>query len=380
LNQLVVNSYLSCEQIKLMKEQITVLGIMSGSSCDGVDAAVCSFSMHDAVLDYKLLGKASFKFPDQLKDALKQAANKSTAELNVLNTNFSSFLVKHIFDFFQANGKTDYIASHGHTVLHAPDDGYTLQLGNGALISAGTKTPTIVDFRSQDIACGGQGAPLAPLADKQLFGGYDFYLNLGGIVNVSHVNNQSTIGFDIAPCNQMLNALSNVIGLDYDSEGKLAAQGLINEALLEKLLSSDYLKAPYPKSLDNSWVRDNYTEPLLTYEDTISNKLHTAVEFIAITIRNGLQLISNKEKVKLEGGTVFCTGGGAFNKYMMDRIIYHCSQLGVKVIIPKSEIIEYKEAMLMALMGYLRIIRKPNCIASVTGADKDCSAGVIYYP
>lgn len=363
-----------------MKERLNILGLMSGSSCDGVDAALCSFVMDQSILSYELIAKASFNFPPDLRDNLKTAANKSNKELNNLNTQFSNFLVDLLSKFMAGPDKVDYIASHGHTVLHAPAEGYTLQIGSGAIMSAGTGVPTIVDFRSQDIASGGQGAPLAPLADRYLFDGHNFYLNLGGIVNISHVSDQRITGFDIAPCNQMLNALSNLKGLDYDNGGKLAATGKVNDKLLNKLLDNEYLGKSYPKSLDNSWVKENYTAPLLAYEDTIINKLCSAVEFIAIAIKNDIQQISNFEKTKLDGSTIFCTGGGVFNDYLMDRIKFYVRQLGVEVVIPKPEIVEYKEAMLMALMGYFRVKGKPNCIASVTGANKDVTAGVIYYP
>lgn len=356
-----------------------ILGLMSGSSCDGVDAAVCSFRMHDGNLSYKLLETASFKFEDDLSLELKHAASSSAKSLNEIESKFSKFLTAQINQQF-GHSQIDYIASHGHTVLHSPADGYTVQLGSGSLIAEGTGVKTICDFRSKDIACGGQGAPLAPLADKYLFAGNDFYLNLGGIVNISYVGADKIIGYDISPCNQMLNALSSKLGKPYDDKGLEAAAGTIHTRLLDQLLSNDYLTQTYPKSLDNSWVQDNYTSPLVDHDETIQNKLCTAVEFIAICISNDLKLISKNEKIELTGKNLFCTGGGAFNDFMISRIKFHCSKLGVHTVLPADTIIEYKEAMLMSLMGYLRVQNKPNCIASVTGATKDCSGGVIYHP
>lgn len=371
---------LSFDFKKIKLKQLKILGLMSGSSCDGVDAALCGFSMKNDILEFELIKTASFKFSNQLSSDLRTAASSLSAELNSLNSEFSIFLGENISSCFPNSAKIDYIASHGHTVLHAPEKGFTVQLGNGALISAETGIATICDFRSQDIAHGGQGAPLAPLADKYLFGGHDFYLNLGGIVNVSHLNAEKVIGFDIAPCNQMLNALSKLKGLEFDPEGELASRGRLNVGLLDSLLNNEYLTAPYPKSLDNNWVYSNYTDPILSFDDSIENRLHTTVEFIAVAIKDDLQSIADKERSQLKDTSVFCTGGGAFNNFLMERIKFHCESIGVRVEIPQPEIIEYKEAMLMALMGYLRVIDKPNCIASVTGASKDCSAGVIYYP
>lgn len=356
---------------------------MSGSSCDGVDAAICKFWSNEEKINYELIEKSSFVFPDALKESLIQAAELPHHELKELETRFSKFLAHSINSFVEESKSTnslDYIASHGHTVIHDPTAGYTVQIGAGSMIAASTGLSTICDFRSLDMAYGGQGAPLAPIADRYLFPGHAFYLNLGGIVNISANINSKIIGFDVAPCNQMLNALSKLKGLEFDRGGELASSGVVNNELLTQLLANEFLISPYPKSLDNSWVTDHYTNPLIDFDGAIKNKLRTTVEFIALAIKNEMLRIANTEKSGLEGQTVFCTGGGAFNNFMMERITFHCNYIGVEVVVPDPDIIEYKEAMLMALMGYLRIEEKPNCIASVTGASKDCSAGVIYYP
>ena len=357
-----------------------ILGLMSGSSCDGVDAAICRFWEDGEELKYELTGTTTFQFSSDLKSALKSSAQLGASSLKSLEAKFSMFLAKHINNYLITSAPIDYIASHGHTVLHEPAESYTLQIGLGSIISAETGIPTICDFRSLDMAYGGQGAPVAPIADKYLFGGHRFYLNLGGIVNISSFVDTKIIGYDIAPCNQMLNALSNTKGLEYDDGGELASSGQLNDVLLQNLLSHEYLTQAYPKSLDNSWVQTNFTSPTLAFDDTVENKLHTSIEFMAIAIAGELKKISTNENIELGDTTLFCTGGGAFNKHLMDRIGFHIGQLRVKTVIPGKDIIEYKEAMLMALMGYLRLKEQPNCLASVTGASKDCSGGVIYYP
>lgn len=357
-----------------------ILGLMSGSSCDGVDAAICKFWEEEEELKYELLNTASFQFSTELKEALENSAQLDLPKLKSLEAKFSKFLSTKVNDYIRDAGTIDYLASHGHTVLHQPAESYTLQIGLGSIISAETGIPTICDFRSLDMAYGGQGAPVAPIADKYLFAGHRFYLNLGGIVNISSLVDDKIVGYDIAPCNQMLNALSNIKGLDYDDGGKLAASGRLNDKLLQNLLSHEYLSQGYPKSLDNSWVQSNFTNPTLAFDDTVENKLYTSVEFMAIAIADELKKISASENVSIANSTVFCTGGGAFNNHLMNRIGFHSEQLGVKTVIPETDIIEYKEAMLMALMGYLRLKEQPNCLASVTGASKDCSGGVIYYP
>lgn len=353
---------------------------MSGSSCDGVDVAVCKFWNSDRGIGYELDTTTTFDFPDELKTSLRHAASLSSQDLKKLETRFSEFLSRNINSFVNGSSDVSYIASHGHTVLHDPEASYTVQIGSGSMIAAATSIPTICDFRSLDMAYGGQGAPIAPIADKYLFPGHNFYLNLGGIVNISANINSKIIGYDIAPCNQILNALSHVKGLEYDEGGKLAASGKLNSELLDQLLNHEYLSQAYPKSLDNSWVTDNYTSPILSYEDTVENKLHTCVEFMAIAIANELKKISSQEAIDLTDTKIFCTGGGAFNTYLINRLSDHCLPLGSELVIPDPDIIEYKEAMLMSLMGYLRITNQPNCLSTVTGASKDCSGGVIHYP
>lgn len=361
-------------------EAYNILGLMSGSSCDGVDVALCKFWTSDQDIQYELEDTCTFAFPTDIKESLSQAAQLSNTKLKILETRFSRFLASNINAYLGESKSVDYIASHGHTVLHDPASSYTVQIGAGSLIAAETNLATICDFRSLDMAYGGQGAPIAPIADKYLFPGHTFYLNLGGIVNISCNANSKFIGYDIAPCNQMLNALSKTKGLEYDEGGKIASAGMINDDLLQKLLSHSYLQQGYPKSLDNSWVRDNYTTPILDYDDSIENRLHTSVEFMAQAISDELNKIATNEQLKLKGATMFCTGGGAFNEYLIKRLAFHCEQHSVKLVIPEAQIIEYKEAMLMALMGYLRITNQPNCMSSVTGASKDCSGGVIHYP
>lgn len=353
---------------------------MSGSSCDGVDIAVCKFWSQEGEIGYELQATTTFAFPIDLKENLKRAAGLSSAELKKLESRFSMFLASNINSFVNGVHKINYIASHGHTVLHDPDASYTVQIGAGSLIAAATRTPTICDFRSLDIAYGGQGAPIAPIADKYLFSGNDFYLNLGGIVNISSNIEGRIIGYDIAPCNQMLNALSKLKGLEYDDSGKLAASGKTNNELLHKLLSHEYLSQSYPKSLDNTWVQDNYTKPILAFDDTIENRLHTSIVFMTQAITNELKKISSIENLDLNGAKMFCTGGGAFNDFLIQQLAKFSHPLGVELVIPEPQIIEYKEAMLMSLMGYLRMIGQPNCLSSVTGANKDCSGGVIHYP
>ena len=362
-----------------MKE-VKILGLMSGSSCDGVDVALCKFWSEYDIIKYELKDSATFNFSDELRKQLLQAASLSNSDLKKLEIDFSRYLGKNIKSYLTKSQEVDYIASHGHTVLHDPDASYTVQIGAGSVIAAETSLPTICDFRSLDLAYQGQGAPIAPIADKFLFPSHEFYLNLGGIVNISAHVNSKILGYDIAPCNQILNALSKTVGLEFDEGGKLAASGEVNNELLTTLLANEYLSRPYPKSLDNSWVKKNYSDPILEYSDSVENKLCTSIEFMNQAIVNEIRKIGKQENVDLTNTKMFCTGGGAFNTFLMESLGRKCKAEGVEIVLPDPKIIEYKEAMLMGLMGYLRLTNQPNCLSSVTGASKDCSGGVIHYP
>jgi anhydro-N-acetylmuramic acid kinase len=258
--------------------------------------------------------------------------------------------------------RPDAIASHGHTILHSPEDGYTVQIGNPAFIAKHTGCDVITDLRSADIAAGGQGAPLAPLVEKYFFKGFDYYLNLGGIVNLSVFGNDNTTrAWDIGPCNQLLNALALQKGLSYDDRGALARSGKVNNKLLDLLLEPIQLPLSKPYSLDNSWVQGRYLPILEGIPISIEDKLATVVELIAESVR--IQIESQGSSAEKQ---LFVTGGGAHNDFLMDRIKTLIAP--VKLVIPEAEVIDYKEAILIALCGLLRIVKQPNILSSVTGA------------
>tara|TARA_R110002126_G_scaffold291535_1_gene453462 strand:- start:9638 stop:10696 length:1059 start_codon:yes stop_codon:yes gene_type:complete len=344
------------------------LGVMSGTSLDGVDVVYVQFDESD-YQNFKILHAQTFPYTKAWKALLQKAIHQSAEELKVLDVVYGRFLAGIINDFI-GNHKIiniDFIASHGHTVLHQPKKGITLQIGNGKEIATITNQKVVCDFRTQDVKLGGQGAPLVPIGDELLFSDYDFCLNLGGFSNISYHKDNERIAFDICPVNIVLNFYANKLDLEYDASGEIASQGTVNRQLLGKLNELDFYKKAHPKSLGLEWVQQ-YVFPLIdNLETDVPTILRTFVVHIAIQIG----------KVIYKNNRVLVTGGGAFNTFLMQQIQFYASN---KIKLPTSELINFKEALLFAFLGLLRIHHKINCLKSVTGASKNHSSGVVFMP
>jgi anhydro-N-acetylmuramic acid kinase len=265
--------------------------------------------------------------------------------------------------------RPDFIASHGHTVFHQPGIGLTTQIGNGAVIAARTGIPTVCDFRTKDVALGGQGAPLVPIGDELLFGDFDACLNLGGISNISYRIGNKRVAYDISPCNMALNALANRAGQPYDQDGQLAKEGVIIPELLQKLNNLAYYHQNPPKSLGKEWYDEVFSPVLASFlsNHSVADLSRTVVEHIAV------QIIANVPKA---ARTMLVTGGGAHHTFLIQQIQHQRDTL--KVIVPDDLIVDYKEALIFAFLGLLRLEGENNCLRSVTGAKKDCCGGCVY--
>ena len=343
---------------------------MSGSSLDGVDLALCDFNLSDEKLNWKILKSSTIEFSHGWRDKLKNLPVASAKELALADYELGYFFGEKIKEFSKGIS-VDYIASHGHTIFHEPQNKMTCQIGNGAAIASSAGISTISDFRSTDIGFGGQGAPLISILDRDLFPEFSALVNLGGISNVSFTNLDRLIAYDISPCNQLLNHLAQKLGLDYDKDGDIALKGKLNAKLLEKLYSFEYFNQPYPKSLDNNYIRNNFLPLLDTFDCSIEDKLRTCVELIAMTLSSEL-----KNNLEVENKKVLLTGGGAKNKVLLQRI----KELlpNIYSFVSESTLVDFKEALLMAYLGFLRVLEKPNVISSVTGAAKDSIGGAVY--
>lgn len=351
-----------------MSKKYTIIGLMSGTSLDGADLACCEFELHEGKWKFDMKASYTYPYSDEWRRRLGSAMFLSAEELALLNVRYGEFLGNLTSRFMLENQLSpDLIASHGHTVFHRPDAGLTLQIGSGAVIAAQTGIPTVCDFRTQDVALGGQGAPLVPVGDNLLFADYNFCLNLGGFSNISFDQNGIRKASDICPVNIVLNQLAQSVGLEYDKDGEMAASGKIHYGLLEKLNGIGFYSQPAPKSLGREWVESAFLPILHKSRLQINDQLRTVAEHIAIQIS-----LQTKGKPT---GEMLVTGGGAMNTFLISRIKALSNQ---SIIIPEKKIVDFKEALIFAFLGLLRYLGQPNCLASVTGADRDHSSGAIY--
>lgn len=359
-----------------------VLGLMSGSSLDGLDLAYCSIEWeNDLVKEWKLIVADTLPFSEIWKSRLSNLPNQNGLIFAKTNTYFGHYMAKLVNTFLSKHQitKLDFIASHGHTVFHNPNHRISIQIGDGAALAAQTGYTTICDFRTQDIALDGEGAPLAPLADRYLFDGYNFYLNIGGIANLSANLSSKWVAMDCCPANQVLNTLAQELGAAYDTNGQWASQGIVQKKLLEQAANFDYYTQTYPKSLGNEWIRQHILPLYLGFEASWQDKLATACEHIAIEIATCIQNVLTKENFLRQQYKVLVTGGGALNGYLMDTINAYCNQNhNIELYLPDASIINFKEALLMALLGVLRMENVPNSLKSITGAKKDTINGAVY--
>ncbi len=350
--------------------EYTALGVMSGSSLDGVDLALCSFVEDKGHWSYEIQKAETVSYPSAWKQILSKMPGSSSLELAKYDLLYGKFLGALCADFLnKGNFSADIIASHGHTIFHNPEEGYTFQLGNGQALAAVSGIKTICDFRTKNVLLGGQGAPLVPIGDEILFHDMDFCLNIGGIANISFRENNQRQAFDICPANQLLNHLSLQKGFPYDENGHLASQGKLIPTLFDELNANPFYLKSFPKSLGNEYVISYFIKLFEKYNEPIEDLLFTSVKHIALQIGN---LFKKKTRQK-----VLVTGGGAHNTFLTNAIKEETNQ---EFIIPNKELVDFKEALIFAFMGVLRDLDKINCLASYTGASRDLSVGEVFFP
>ena len=353
----------------LKKNKYHVIGVMSGTSLDGIDLAEIAFVYYENEWYFKIIAAETIPYASFWKEELREAINYSKEKLERLDFKYTEKLSEEISKFIKKHNisEIDAVCSLCHTVFHRPEKGLTYQIGNLPRISKMLGQTVVCDFRVQDVALGGQGAPLVPIGDRLLFDKFDYCLNLGGFANCSFEKNGERIAFDICPVNIVLNKYAEKLGKDFDEGGKLAALGKVDETLLEKLNSLSFYAEKPPKSLGLEWVKENIF-PLLDASEISSEAiLRTFTEHVAI------QLVRNFK----ENASVLITGGGAYNFFLIERIEETSS---LNITIPKRQIVEYKEALIFGLLGVLKLRDEVNCLASVTGASKDHASGRIFLP
>lgn len=351
------------------KNEYKVLGIMSGTSLDGIDLALVKFK-YQGFWKYEILETKTVPYPKKWQKSLAEAVFYNDFQLNNLNKEYTEYLAYVVSRFIAENNieDLDAVCSHGHTIKHEPENGFTLQIGNLPELAKLINQTLVCDFRVQDVQLGGQGAPLVPIGDELLFPDYEFCLNLGGFANVSTKKNAKRVAFDICAVNTVLNYLAGKLQLPYDENGKIAASGKLNEILLKKLNSLEFYIQQAPKSLGIEWV-NRHIFPLLSEIENIPSALKTYTVHIAIQIAGVLD--------QNPASKVLVTGGGAFNTYLMNEIKARTKNT---IVIPSSEIINYKEALIFGFLGILKLRDEINVLKNVTGASKDHSSGKVFYP
>jgi len=344
------------------------IGLMSGSSLDGLDLAAVRFTSDQGRYTYHIEAAETLPYPEVWHNRLTDAYNHTPKELEPLDKEYGTYLGLQAKAFIERHGlQPDFVASHGHTVFHKPEQHYTLQIGDGQALADACGFTVVNDFRTEDVAKGGQGAPLVPIGDRLLFADYDICLNIGGIANLSYERDGRRIAYDVCIANQALNWLAQREGLAYDKDGQLARQGQVDPLLLEALNDNGFYRQSPPKSLGREFF-ETYQKRLLEPHGT-TEALATFVEHVAMQIAATVEALPQ--------GKLLVTGGGALNGYLIERIGQHTRH---QVVVPDRMTVDYKESLIFALLGLLRMEGQTNVLCSVTGAPTDSCSGKIWHP
>ena len=361
---------------------------MSGSSLDGLDLALVEFQEVSGKWSYAVKAAACYPYSYEWEEKLRTATLLNALDYQLLHTVFGQYIGEQVNLFIQKNKlqfRVQLIASHGHTTFHVPAQKMTAQLGDGAAIAAATGINVVSDLRAMDIALGGQGAPIVPIGEKLLWPEYDLLLNIGGIANLTLNNALNNIAFDVCAANRVLNLLAKEAGKNYDEGGSLAAKGKLRIELLNELNALDYYKKPYPKSLANDFGTEVVWKLIRDTEygmqdsgNWIPDALRTYVEHIAVQVKLAITSPGISSRLPATGSRILVTGGGAHNTFLIDRLKDILSHHGIEVNIPEKELIDFKEAIVMALIGVLRWREENNVLSSVTGASRNSIGGAVW--
>ncbi|MBR1783022.1 MAG: anhydro-N-acetylmuramic acid kinase [Bacteroidales bacterium] len=350
-----------------MTQKMTSIGLMSGTSVDGLDVCCATFTRKDGKWSFHIDCARGYDYPQELRQKLgRDVQNMSAYEFVAFHSEYGRYLGQRVNEFMAEFGvKPDIIASHGSTVFHEPAKRIMYQIGDGAAIAAETGIPTVSDFRRLDIMLGGQGAPLVPVGDNLLFGEYDYCLNIGGFSNISWREGERRVAFDISPVNYVINRFARTVGLEMDRDGLMASKGHVDQALLRRLNALDYYSRPAPKSLGREWVEANVFPLLDGCGLSLEDLLRTYYEHCAVQL----------SKVTVPGRSLLVTGGGAYNKFLIERMR---ELSGCNIVVPETAIIEFKEALIFAFLGVLYMTNQVSCLSSVTGARQDNIGGMLF--
>lgn len=366
---------------KFFQMVYNVIGTMSGSSLDGLDIVFAELTEVRGQWTYVIKASESLPYEQEWVEKLAQATELSARDYLLLHSEYGHYSGHRIKAFIEKNNldhKVHFIASHGHTTFHVPAGKMTAQLGEGAAIAAVTGLPVISDLRAMDIALGGQGAPIVPIGEKYLFPGFQYWLNLGGIANISAMLPEGFTAFDICPANRVLNGLVAALGRAYDDGGQLAAGGVTDEALLNRLNALPYYAESWPKSLANDFGTNTVLPMFQELKISVQGKLSTYVAHIAAQIAKSVSELKNRMEDPTAPAKMLITGGGAFNTFLVNCLREQLEPLDIELVVPDEQTVSFKEALVMALIGALRWRQEENVLSSVTGASRNSIGGALW--
>jgi anhydro-N-acetylmuramic acid kinase len=355
-----------------------VIGVMSGSSLDGLDIAFVELHANAGRWDFDIITAETVAYSSDWVEKLRGAVHLDIKDYLLLHSEYGHYIGRQVKDFIDRHNlayKVALVSSHGHTTFHVPPF-MTGQLGDGSAIAAETGLPVISDLRALDVALGGQGAPIVPMGEKLLWGDYQFFLNLGGIANISISQPPEYIAYDVCPANRVLNMITAKKGLAYDDGGSIAAKGQVNLEMLHNLNQQEYYGKAYPKSLANDFGTDTIFPLLESWKLKDEDSLCTYTEHIAVQV--SAEVEKHIPRLGLPNARMLVTGGGAFNRFLVERLRYYLEPMRVEVDIPAPVLVNFKEALIMALLGVLRWRDEPTTLSSVTGASRDSIGGAVW--
>ena len=354
------------------------IGMMSGTSLDGVDLAYCEFSLDDGEWSYRLLRAETIPLSEKWKARLAhldQVDARTYARTHVYWGRELGLMARFFISRYGLDPQ--FVACHGQTIFHEPDKNYTAQIGDGETMVAFLNCPLVTNLRNKDVALGGQGAPLVPFGERMLWPEAKWFLNLGGIANLSRISaNGDSLAYDVTAANMALNWLAR--NLDppryFDRDGEVAASGSLDPELLARLNGLPYFDAPPPKSLGTEWFEAAVLPLLRDDSIPVADRMHTYVHHLTG------QVARDMERFGAQGGALLVTGGGAHNTFLMQELRTALSPLGVEVPHLEAEVIDQKEAIVFAFLGLQVLLGQTNTLAGVTGASQTVTGGSIHLP
>lgn len=359
-----------------------VIGLMSGSSLDGLDIVCVELEETGGDWTYRIEAAACMPYEAEWRDRLSSATGLDARAYLLLHSDYGHYTGRRVNEFIEEYGlqyRVALVSSHGHTTFHVPP-AMTGQIGCGAAIAAETGLPVVSDLRAMDVALGGQGAPIVPMGERLLFPEYRHFLNIGGIANISVDLPGGRVAFDTSPANRVLNILSERLGEPFDDGGRISSGGTLHEGLLSALDALEYYGQPYPKSLANDFGTDLVMTLVDSFGLDTRDALRTFTEHVARQVRLGLAMALGPSHTPLEesGDRLLITGGGALNGFLVSRISEEIATLGIQAEAAEETIATYKEAVIMALLGVLRWREEETVMASVTGASRSSVGGALW--